>query len=186
MFLLAFGLIVFFLPHLFTAFARGWRSRLVDGLGEGAYKGLYSVVALVGFVLIIVGWRSADATVLYSTPGFLRHVAYPLMAIALILLAAAYVPAGRIAAVVKHPMLAGVKIWAFAHLLVNGELRSVLLFGCFLAYAVVDRVAVKRRGESGRTAGGIVNDGVAVAVGLAAYLAIYLYLHRFLAGVPLS
>ena len=102
--------------------------------------------------MIIVGWRNADASILYSTPAYFRHVTFLLMWPAFISLAAAYLPAGRIAATLKHPMLVSIKIWAFAHLLANGEARSVLLFGGFLAFAVIDRIAVKKRDEPVREA----------------------------------
>lgn len=179
------GLAVFFGAHLFTGLARGPRGALIAKLGEMPYKGLYSLVSLAGFILIIIGWRTADASVLYATPFWMRHVVYLLVLIAFILLAAAYLPAGKIAAAAKHPMLAGVKIWAFAHLLVNGEVRSVLLFGAFLAYAVIDRIAVKKRGDMGRAAGPVMNDVFAVIVGAAAYAAVAFYGHQYIAGVAL-
>ena len=179
------GLITFFSAHLFTAFARGPRAAIVGKMGEMPYKGLYSLVSLAGFALIIIGWRTADASILYITPAWTRHLTYLLVLIAFVLLAAAYLPAGKIAAATKHPMLAGVKIWAFAHLLVNGEVRSVILFGAFLAYGVIDRIAVKKRGETGRAAGGAVNDILAIAVGVAAYGAVAFYAHKYIAGIAL-
>ncbi|PQA86837.1 NnrU family protein [Hyphococcus luteus] len=179
------GLIIFFGAHLFTGLARGARGALVAKLGEMPYKGLYSLVSLAGFVLIIIGWKTADASVLYVTPAWTRHITYLLVLIAFILLAAAYLPAGKIAAAAKHPMLAGVKLWAFAHLLVNGEVRSVILFGAFLAYGVIDRIAVKKRGETGRAAGPVMNDGLAVVVGAGAYAAIAFWAHKYIAGVAL-
>ncbi|HNR78171.1 MAG TPA: NnrU family protein, partial [Parvularculaceae bacterium] len=103
----------------------------------------------------------------------------------LILLAAAYLPKGKIAAAAKHPMLAGVKLWAFAHLLVNGEVRSILLFGTFLAFGVIDRIAVKKRNEPTPTAGPVSNDAIAAVAGLGAWLAIFFVLHPYIAGVPL-
>ncbi len=183
--LLIVGLVIFFATHYFTALARNARAGLIQRVGEGPYKGLYSLVTLIGFALIVIGWRSADASALYAPPAFLRHATLGLMPFATILIIAAYAPAGRIAATVKHPMLAAIKIWAFAHLLSNGEVRSVLLFGAFLVFAVIDRIAVKRRGESGRPAGSIVNDVIVVAAGLLAYGAIYLWAHAWIAGVPL-
>lgn len=180
------GILIFFAAHFFTASARQARASLVGKLGEGPYKGLYSLVALAGFALIVWGWRSADITPLYNPPSFFRHITYALMLPALILIAAAYAPAGKIAAAVKHPMLAAVKVWAFAHLLSNGDVRSVILFGAFLLFAVVDRVLVKKRGEPTRSAGPVVNDIIAVAAGIIAYAAIFFYLHRFIAGVALS
>jgi uncharacterized membrane protein len=179
------GLIIFFGVHAVPVLARGRRQALIAKLGEGAYKGLYALASLAGFTLIIVGWRSADASQLYVTPAYFRHITYALMLIALILLVAAYVPAGRIAAAVKHPMLAAVKIWAFAHLLVNGEVRSVILFGAFLIFAVIARISAKRRGAPTRAAGPWRNDVIAIVIGVAAYVGIVVYLHQYIAGVAL-
>ncbi|MFQ5563287.1 MAG: NnrU family protein [Parvularculaceae bacterium] len=179
------GLIVFFASHSFTALFRGARQRLVDRVGVIGYRGLYSVFALAGLVLIIIGWRDADTTALYTPPVWMRQVVYVLMLVAIILLVAAYAPKGRIAAATKHPMLAGLKIWAFAHLLANGEIRSVLLFGAFLAFGILDRIAVKRRGAPVPAAGPWRNDAIAVIMGAAIYAAIAFYLHRYIAGVAL-
>ncbi|MCB2112911.1 MAG: NnrU family protein [Parvularculaceae bacterium] len=179
------GLVVFFGSHLFTALARGPREALVARLGAGPYKGLYSLAALAGFALIVIGWRGADATIVYTTPEWMRHVTYLLVLAALILLASAYLPKGKLAAAAKHPMLAGVKLWAFAHLLVNGEVRSILLFGSFLAFAVVDRIAVKKRGEPTPTTGPVSNDFIAAIAGLGLWLAIFFVLHPYIAGVAL-
>ncbi len=179
------GLVVFFGAHLWTAFARGSRQELIKNLGAGAYKGLYSLIAIAGFALIIIGWRSADAAILYVSPAWLKHVAYLFMLIALILLAAAYLPKGKIAAAAKHPMLAAVKFWAFGHLLVNGEVRSVILFGSFLAFGVIDRIAVKKRDEPTPAPGPAMNDVIAVVVGAAVWAAVYFFLHPYIAGVSL-
>lgn len=179
------GLAIFFGSHLWTALARKGRAGLIAKLGAGPYKGLYSLVALAGFALIVAGWRSADAADLYTTPDWMRQVTYLLMLIALVLLASAYLPKGKIAAAAKHPMLASVKIWAFAHLLVNGDVRSVILFGSFLAFAVLDRILVKKRGEPTPAAGPAANDAIAIAVGAAAWAAIFFVLHPYIAGVAL-
>lgn len=179
------GLLIFFGTHLWTALARKGREGLIAKLGAGPYKGLYSLAAIAGFALIVIGWRGADTSVVYAPPAFLTHVTYLLVLLALILLAAAYLPAGKIAAAAKHPMLAGVKLWAFGHLLVNGEVRSIMLFGAFLAYGVIDRIAVKKRNEPTPKAGPISNDLIAVAVGAGAWAAIYFFLHPFIAGVAL-
>lgn len=183
--LMIIGMLIFFGAHLFTALFRDARAAIIGRLGENGYKGLYSIVSLAGFALIVIGWGDADIRALYSPPAFMRHVSFLLMLFSIILLAAAYAPAGRIAYAVKHPMLAGVKVWAFAHLLVNGEVRSVVLFGAFLAYAVIDRIAVKRRNAPVREAGPVTNDLIAVVIGLIAYAAILFYLHPYIAGVPL-
>lgn len=178
------GLVLFFAPHGFTAFFRGAREAVIGKLGAGPYRGLFSLTALAGLVLIVIGWRSADPSPLYVPPYWLRHVSHLLMIFAIILLVAAYAPAGKIAHAAKHPMLAGVKIWAFAHLLTNGEVRSVLLFGAFLVWAIADRIALKKRDAPIPAAGPWKNDIIAIAIGLAAYAAIAFYLHRYIAGVP--
>ncbi|MEO1252457.1 MAG: NnrU family protein [Pseudomonadota bacterium] len=180
------GLVIFFGTHAFTTLARGPRDAMVAKLGANGYKGLYAIVALAGFAMIVVGWREASVAAVYTPPYFLRHLTLGLMLFAMILLVAAYAPPGRIAAATKHPMLAGVKVWAFAHLLANGELRSVILFGAFLAYAVIARIALKKRDAPIRTAGPIINDAIAVSIGLGAYVAIYLWLHPYIAGVAIS
>ena len=179
------GMLIFFCAHLFTALFRDARAAIVGKISDNGYKSLYSIVSLAGFALIVIGWGDADARGLYYPPAFMRHIAFLLMLFSIILLVAAYAPAGRIAHAVKHPMLAGVKVWAFAHLLVNGEVRSVILFGAFLAFAVIDRIAVKRRNAPVREAGPLKNDIIAIVVGLAAYAAILFYLHPYIAGVPL-
>lgn len=180
------GLIIFFGSHLFTPFMRGGRDKLIARFGEKGYRGLYSLIAIAGFVMIVMGWRQADTSILYTTPAYMREIAYGLMLIAIILLVAAYAPAGRIAHAVKHPMLAAVKVWAFAHLLVNGDVRSVILFGSFLAFAVADRIAVKKRNAPIPDAGPVRNDLIAVIIGVAAYVLIAFFLHRYIAGVALT
>lgn len=182
------GLIIFFGAHILTAFARGLRAGVVKAIGEAGYKGLYSIVSTIGLGLIIFGWPAAGAA--WPHPLFVPNfavvpVAFVLMFCALTLLAAAYLPAGRIAAAARHPMLAGVKIWAFAHLLVNGEVRALVLFGAFLAFGVLDRIAVKKRGAPTRAAGPLLNDLLAILVGAGAWVAIFLFLHRHIAGVDL-
>jgi len=179
------GLIIFFGAHLGMAAARDFRGSLIKSLGAMPYKGLYALVSLVGFVLIVKGWKTADTSILYTTPDFMRHVTYSLVLLGFILLAAAYLPAGKIAAAAKHPMLAGVKFWALGHLLVNGDVRSVLLFGSFLAFGVIDRILVKKRGETGRAAGPVTNDIIAVVVGVAAWAGVAFYGHKYITGVAL-
>lgn len=179
------GLLVFFGSHLWTALARDGRERLIAKLGAGAYRGIYSLVSLAGFALIIIGWRDADASVVYAPPAFMQHVTFLFVFLALVLLASAYLPKGKIAAAAKHPMLAGVKLWAFGHLLSNGEVRSLMLFGAFLAFAVIDRIVVKKRNEPTPDAGPVSNDFIAVAVGAVAWAAVYFFAHPYIAGVAL-
>lgn len=182
------GLIIFFGSHLFSAFRpRGPGRDLKEKLGEGPYMGLYSLVSLIGLGLIVWGFGAArPAPILYTPPVWLMHINLLLMLPAMILLVSAYAPAGVIRKKAKHPMLAAVKIWALGHLLANGELNSVLLFGSFLAYGVIDRIALKKRGDNGLPEGAPVSamgDLIAIVGGGLAYAAILLWLHPILFGV---
>src|SRR5258708_32523412 len=146
-------------------------ARAIERLGEGAWKGLYALVSLAGFVLICYGFGLARQApvILYSPPAWLRYVALILMLPVFPLTLAAYLP-GRIKTAAKHPMLAAVKFWAFAHLLANGMLADVFLFGGFLAWAVGDRISLKRRSTPQALRGappGASNDAIAVVLGLA-------------------
>lgn len=188
--LLVLGLIVFLGTHAFTM-ARGPRARLIERIGEGPYKGVYSLAALAGVVLIAVGYgryRAHDWIDLWSPPVWTRHLALVLVWAAFVMVVAAYFP-GRIKAALKHPMLAGVKLWAFAHLIANGDLGSILLFGSILAWAVAARINVKLRDvvrdHAGPAAepGGVRNDALAVAIGTAAFLIFAIWLHPWLIGV---
>jgi uncharacterized membrane protein len=185
--LLIIGLVLFLGVHSVAIFAPALRARTIHRLGERAWKGLYAVVSLVGFVLICYGFGLARQApvVLYSPPIWLRHVALLLMLPVFPLIIAAYLP-GRIKTAAKHPMLAAVKLWAFAHLLANGLLADILLFGGFLAWAVVDRISLKRRSipQVLRTAPqGPWNDVIAVVLGLAIYALLIGWAHLRLFGV---
>jgi len=183
------GLIVFFGLHSIAIVAPGWRERCVQRLGEGPWKGLYSLLSAVGFVLMIVGFAHArvGAPVLYVPPAALRYLTFLLMLPVFPLLLAAYLP-GAIKARAKHPMLASVKLWATAHLLAIGTLPDVLLFGSFLVWAVVDRISVKRRRPSPRrTLTMRHGDLLAVVLGLSLYGLFVLKLHVWMIGVaPLA
>jgi uncharacterized membrane protein len=180
------GLVVFFAVHSIAIVADGWRQRMIERMGEWSWKGLYSVIAAVGLVLIIWGYGLArqEPVVLYASPAWMRYVTAVLLIPVFPLLLATYLP-GRIQSATKHPMLAATKLWAFAHLLANGTLADVLLFGAFLAWAVADRISLKRRAEPWvprlpRTAA---NDVIAVVGGLGVYVAFTLWLHARLIGV---
>jgi uncharacterized membrane protein len=189
--LLIAGLVLFLGVHSVAIVAPTFRTRTIQRMGEGAWKGLYALISLAGFVLICYGFGLARqaAVVLYSPPTWLRHLALLVMLPVFPLLIAAYLP-GRIKTAAKHPMLAAVKFWALAHLLANGSLADVLLFGGFLAWAVVDRISVKRRATPQvlRTAPpGPWNDAIAVVLGLAVYALLIGWAHVRLFGVsPLS
>ena len=181
------GLVLFLGVHSVTIVAPALRARTIHRLGEGAWKGLYALVSLVGFGLICYGFGLARQApvVLYSPPIWLRHVALILMLPVFPLIIAAYLP-GRIKTAAKHPMLAAVKLWAFAHLLANGMLADIFLFGGFLAWAVVDRISLKRRSipQVLRTAPpGPWNDVIAVVLGLAVYALLIGWAHLRLFGV---
>lgn len=185
--LLIVGLMVFLGVHTLTTL-RPTRAVLLGRLGEGAYKGLYSLVAAVGLVLIVWGfgqYRATGYVQLWQPPAIFHEVAKVLMWFAFVALAATYAPLGKIKSTLRHPMLVAVKTWALAHLLANGDLGALVLFGAFLAWAVYDRIAVKRRGDSGAppadfTAG----DAIAIVAGSVAYAAMY-WLHPWLIGVPI-
>jgi uncharacterized membrane protein len=186
--LLIAGLILFLGVHTLSA-RRDTRARVIAAIGEGPYKIAYSLVAIAGIVLIAWGfslYRSTEWIDLWSPPRFMKHVTIALMLPAVILVVAAYLR-GRIYRAVKHPMLAGVKLWAVAHLLANGDLGSVILFGAVLAWAVYDRISLKRRTDAGAPpipVGGVLNDVLAVVVGIVAYVALGVVFHPVVIGVP--
>jgi uncharacterized membrane protein len=174
--------------HAFTTM-RGPRARLVGLLGEIGYKIGYSLVSVLGFYLIVTGfaaYREAGMIAVWEPPLGLRHAVSLLMLPAMILLVAAYAPAGFIKTRAKHPMLAAVKVWALAHLLANGDLGSVVLFGAFLAWAVYDRISLKRRADAPVIVprGWGVGDAVALGVGAALWGGFLFGLHTWLIGVP--
>ncbi len=180
------GLVLFFAVHSVSIVNPSWRDRVAAAIGEWPWKGIYSLVAIVGLVLIVWGYGLArqHPTILYIPPLWLRHVSLLLMLFVFPLLFATYLP-GRIKAATKHPMLAATKIWAFAHLLANGTLADVLLFGSFLVWAVADRISMKHR-EQGwvpQAPAAKANDALAIALGLALYVAFVLWLHTWLIGV---
>jgi uncharacterized membrane protein len=182
------GLVLFLGAHTLTT-QRDLRARLIATLGEGGYKIGYALVSLAGLALIVWGfshYRASGWIEVWSPPKALKHLNTALMLPAVILVVAAYLR-GRIYTAVKHPMLAGVKLWAFGHLLANGDLGGIILFGSFLAWAVFDRISLKRRADPGAPpipVGGITNDLIAVAVGIVAYLALAFAFHPVVIGVP--
>jgi len=147
MILLLLGLVLFLGVHSARFLFDGWRTRIIAERGEGAWKGLYSLVSLIGLVLIVIGYGQArqSPTLLWVPPAFLTPVNWVLMLAAFALLVAAYGPDNRLRTAVGHPMVLGVKVWALAHLLVNGMLADVLLFGSFVVWAIVDYAASRQR-----------------------------------------
>ncbi|MCW0001647.1 NnrU family protein [Pararhizobium sp. YC-54] len=186
--LLVLGIVVFLGMHLVRVVAPGFRASIIERQGKGTWMGLYAVISLIGLGLIIYGFGEARATtgMLYNPPVFLKHIALLLMLIAFICLAAGFLPAGRIAVAVKHPQILSIKIWALAHLLANGETSSVLLFGSFLAWAVVMRISLKRRQRAGELVLPVFRsssyDLLAVVIGVVAYGLFIWKLHELLIG----
>jgi len=181
------GLCLFFAAHIFTT-RRESRAKLIAGIGEGSYKIIYSLVSLAGLALIVWGFAHYRATGwidVWYPPKALKHITVALMLPAVILVVASYIR-GRIYTTLKHPMLAGIKLWAAAHLLANGDLGSIILFGSFLGWAIFDRVSLKHRTDAGAPpipVGGFTNDLIAVAVGVVAYIAIVFTFHPVVIGV---
>jgi uncharacterized membrane protein len=182
------GLVLFLGVHALTT-RRGLRARLIASWGEGSYKIGYALVAIAGLALIVWGfahYRASGWIDVWYPPKALKHVTVALMLPAVILVVSAYIR-GRIYTTLKHPMLAGVKLWAAAHLIANGDLGAIILFGSFLGWAVFDRISLKRRADAGGPpipVGGVGNDLIAMAVGIVAYLALAFAFHPVVIGVP--
>ncbi|HTQ84280.1 MAG TPA: NnrU family protein [Pseudolabrys sp.] len=184
--ILILGLVVFLATHVFVTF-RDTRARLMERLGYG-YRVLFALMALVGLALIVWGYgdyRAHEWIQVWSPPAFMRHITIGLMLFAVTFVTAAFIPS-HIKAKLKHPMLAGVKTWALAHLLSNGDLGSILLFGSFLVWGVYARIAAKRRGDLGTATApaGWAGDIVVVLLGFVIYLALGFAFHPILIGVP--
>lgn len=190
MLLLVLGLILFLGGHA-VSMKRDLRASLIARLGDGGYKALYSVVSLIGFGLVVYGYgayRAAGYIPIWEPPAFTRHIASLLNLPIFILIASLYLP-GKIKAAAKHPMLLAVKIWATAHLIANGDLGSMLLFGSFLAWAVIARISAKKRTATvavAAPAGFGRNDVLAIAIGLVAYVLFSFWLHPLLIGVSVT
>jgi uncharacterized membrane protein len=191
MLVLVIGLIVFFAVHILPT-APDLKKGLIARFGETPFRIAFGVVALAGFTLIVLGYHKLQLhpgknVQLWDPPAWTHHVAMALMIPSMILLVAAYIPS-RIRTAAKHPLLAAIKFWALAHLFANGDLGSLLLFGGFLAFAIYDRISVKRRGDAGRLGtrtGGPFNDVVVIVGGLALYAFLVLWGHGVLIGAPL-
>ncbi len=188
MVLLILGLVIFFASHALPM-EQGIRTRLVNQFGENTYKGLFTLVSLVGLILIIWGYSLArqEPTVIYDPPSWFRYITVLLMLPVFIMFLSTYLP-GRIKATLKHPMILSIKLWALAHLFANGTLADLLLFGCFLIWAVGDLMSVKRRGATGPVAqmeGPPRNDLIAIIGGLVLYVIFVFGVHQWLTGLPI-
>lgn len=186
--LLILGLVIFLGVHSTRIVADPWRAATIRRIGAGPWKGLYSLASIVGFVLLVIGFRHArqESTVLYVTPDWMKHVTAVLMMLAMILFVAAYIPRNWFKARFHHPQLLSVKTWAFAHLLSVGVLADVVLFGSFLAWAVVDFIVSRRRDRAERIVyppGNAIGTTITIATGLVAWSVFALLLHGPLIGV---
>lgn len=188
--LLILGLILFLGAHSVRILAEDWRARQIARMGVGGWKSAYSLVSAVGLALIVYGYGMTRAAPvqLWNPPSWAPHGTGLLMLPAMILIVAAYVPGNHLKSVIAHPMLAGVKIWAFSHLLANGTLADALLFGGFLLWAVFDFRAARRRDRStvaARAPATALRSAIATVIGIAAWGLFVVYLHGVLVGVPL-
>jgi uncharacterized membrane protein len=186
--ILILGLVLFLGVHCVGLFAPGWRRQRIASMGMGPWKGLYSLVALAGFVLIIWGFQRArlEPVLLYASPAWLNHLNALFSLIAFVLVTAAYVPGNRIKAKIGHPMVAGAKIWAFGHLLAIGFLRDAVLFGAFLVWAIAAFAILRRRDRANGVtypAGTLKGDVITLVVGVVAWALFAFWLHGPLIGV---
>jgi uncharacterized membrane protein len=182
------GLVVFLGVHSTRIVADRWRAAQLQRLGENRWKGIYSLLSLAGFALIIWGFSLArqQPVVLWTAPVAMRHVAGLLTLIAFVLLTAAFVPRNAIKSRLRHPMVLAVKVWAFGHLLANGNLADLVLFGAFLAWAVASFTAARKRDRAAGTqypAGTTGGTTIVVVVGAAVWAAFAFWLHGALIGV---
>lgn len=192
--LLIAGIVLFIATHLVRPFAPGLRAAAIARLGKSGFMAIHGIVSLLSLVMMAYGFvqaREAGGSIFYQPPTFMAHITLLLMVIASICLVAAFLPAGYIRAKLKFPALVAIKLWAFSHLLANGESYSVLLFGAILAWAVILRITLKKRIASGEaTLPSFVSvsyDLISVVLGVALYVVIVMWLHEWLIGVaPLA
>ena len=180
------GLILFFAIHSISIVAEPWRDRMVAQLGEKRWQGIYSLISIIGFVLIVWGYGVARGTtgVLYTPPLWTYHITALFMLPVFTLLMAANMP-GRIKTMTRHPMLLATILWALGHLISNGAVADVLLFGVFLVWSIADRISVARRAPrmGHQMPPGRMNDAIAVIGGLAIYAVFVFWAHAWLFGV---
>lgn len=182
------GLLIFLGGHSVRIVAEPWRTAQIARWGPLAWKGAFTLVALVGLVLIVWGYGLARAqtSVLWDPPFWGRHLTALLTAVSFVLFAAANVPGNHFKATLGHPMVFGVQVWAFAHLIAKGTLAAVVLFGAFLLWAVVDFISARRRDRAAGTrypAGTLAGDAVTVVAGLVVWVLFAFLLHGGLIGV---
>ena len=182
------GLVLFLGVHSTRVFANKWRNQTVARMGEKPFKGIYALLSIAGFVLLVWGYGQArqQGVMLWNPPTAMRHIASLLTLIAFVLLAATYVPRNQIKAKLHHPMVLATKVWALAHLLANGSLAATVLFGSFLVWSVLLFAASRRRDrreQKAYPAGTASMTAVTVAVGVVAWAVFAFWLHRVLIGV---
>jgi uncharacterized membrane protein len=186
--MLVLGLVLFLGVHATRIVAEGWRARMVGRLGENGWKGLYSVLSIIGLVLIVWGYGLArqSPVVLWQPPRGMNHLAALLMVVSFVLLAATYVPRNAIKARLHHPMVLSVKVWALAHLLANGTLADVVLFGAFLVWAVFSFRAARQRDRAAGTTyppGRPAGTAATLFAGLLLWAVFAFWAHAWLIGV---
>jgi uncharacterized membrane protein len=182
------GLVLFLGVHSTRIVADGWRTATIARIGEKPWKGLYALASIAGFVLIVWGFGLArrNPVYLWEAPMGMRHLAGALLLIAFVLLVATYVPRNSIKARLHHPMVLAVMVWALAHLLANGNLADVVLFGSFLVWAVFSFLAARQRDRVAGTvypAGTMAATAITVVVGLAFWALFAFWAHGYLFGV---
>jgi uncharacterized membrane protein len=182
------GLVVFLAPHSSRIVADDWRSARIASLGERNWKLVYTVASVIGIALIAWGYGMARAepVVLWYPPLWTRHLAAALVLVAFVMIAAAYVPRNHFKSAFGHPMYAGVKTWAFAHLISNGTVADVVLFGSFLAWSVLGFRSSRRRDRKGQVSyppGTPRGTAIAVVAGIAGWVIFAFFLHGPLIGV---
>ncbi|MEX0731769.1 MAG: NnrU family protein [Aquisalimonadaceae bacterium] len=183
------GLLMFLGVHSVRVFADDWRTMQIQRMGELPWKGLYSLISIIGLAIAIWGYGQTrlDPTFIWFPPVATRHAVALFMIPAFVLLVAAYIPGNHIRATLGHPMLGAVKLWAFAHLLANGRLGDIVFFGAFMVWAIVAFRAARRRDRKAQVApeaARAVNTIATVVIGLIAYYVFAVYLHAWIAGVP--
>ena len=188
MLILVAGLVLFLGPHSVRIVADDWRAARLASLGERRWKGIYSLVSIAGFVLLVWGYglSRGHPIVLWAAPVWARHLAAPLMLVALVLLAASQVPRNHVKAALHHPMLLSVKVWALAHLLANNTLADLVLFGSFLIWAVLDFRSARRRDRAHGTAyptGTAKGTAITIVVGVALWALFAFWAHALMFGV---
>jgi uncharacterized membrane protein len=185
---LVLGLVLFLGVHSTRIFADGWRTGMIARLGPLPWKGLFAAASLIGFIVMVWGFRMArqDTLVLWTSPAWMKHVTAVLMMVSMILFVSAYIPRNSFKARLHHPMVLSVKVWALAHLLAVGVAADVVLFGALLVWAVLSFRAARQRDRANNTVyppGNAVGTTIAIAVGLVAWSVFAMLLHGPLIGV---